>query len=113
MDHLVKLAEYVGEHYGLLSAYAIIISIAGLFANSLRHLLFMLSIMAGVYIVMFQSFNFKAKLWPFNLGGSLSDLHLPVQLTESQIDKIVAVIFVYIIGFTVYGLRGVVVPRSA
>jgi hypothetical protein len=113
MDHLVELAEYVGEHYGLLPAYAIIISIAGLFANSLRHLLFMLSIMAGIYIVMFQSFNLKTKLLPFDLGGSLSSLQLPVQLTESQLNKIVAVIFVYIIGFTVYGLRSLFASRSA
>ena len=108
MDQLVKLLEYVGEHFGLLPLYAIIISSAGLFATSRKHLLFMLSIMAGVYITMFQAFNLKEKLLPFDLR-----MELPLQLTENQINKIVAVIFVYIIGFTVYGLRGAFAPRNA
>ena len=77
MGDVMKLANYVGEHYGLLPAYAIIISMGAFIAASRKHLLFVLSIMAGVYVVMFQSFNLQAKLLPFDLSVLLAGHELP------------------------------------
>ena len=44
---VTDLLQDIGEHYGLLPVYALIVGWAGLQASSLRHLLSMLAIMAG------------------------------------------------------------------
>ena len=113
MGDVMKLAEYVGEHYGLLPAYAIIISMGAFTATSRKHLLFVLSIMAGVYVVMFQSFNLQAKLLPFDLSALLAGLELPFELTMDHVNKVAALIFVYVIGFAVYSLKRLAVPKEA
>ena len=113
MGDVTKLAEYVGEHYGLLPAYAIIISMGAFIATSRKHLLFILSIMAGVYVVMFQSFNLQAKLLPFDLSALLAGHELPFGLTMDHVNKVAALIFVYIIGFAVYSLKRLAVPKEA
>jgi hypothetical protein len=113
MGDLMKLVNYVGEHYGLLPAYAIVISTGGIMATSRKHLLFVLSIMAGVYAVMFQSFNLQAKLLPFDISTVMAVHELPFGLTVDHINKIAAFIFVYVIGFAVYGLKRAAVPKVA
>jgi hypothetical protein len=113
MGDAVKLANYVGEHYGLLPAYAIIISMGALMATSRKHLLFVLSIMAGVYVAMFQAFNLQAKLLPFDMSAFLAGHELPSGLTMDHVNKIAALIFVYVLGFSVYGLKRVAVPKEA
>jgi hypothetical protein len=113
VNEAVKLANYVGEHYGLLPAYAIVISMGALMATGIKHLLFMLSIMAGVYIAMFQAFNLQAKLLPFDVSPLLAGHALPAGVTMDHINKIAALIFVYAVGFAVYGLKRLAVPKEA
>lgn len=113
MDDAVKLASYVGEHYGLLPAYAIIITTAGIVASNRKHLLVMLSIMGGVYVTMFKSFNLQGKLLPFDILTLLPAHEPPFGLTLDQVNKIAALVFVYIIGFTVYGMKRLAFPKVA
>jgi hypothetical protein len=113
MNEVVQLATYVGEHFSLLPAYVIIISMGAFMAHSIKHLLFVLSIMAGVYITMFQAFNLQAKLLPFDVSALLAGHALPAGLTMDHVNKIAALVFVYIIGFAVYGLKRLVVPEEA
>lgn len=113
MDQMVNLAGYVGEHYGLLPAYAIIITIAALFANNKKHLLFMLSIMGGVYITMFKAFNLQGKLFTFDVMALLPNHELPAGLTLDHVNKIAALLFVYLVGFTVYGMKRLTFPKAA
>ena len=113
MNEAVKLANWVGANYGLLPAYAIIISMGAIIATSAKHLSFMLAIMAGVYVVMFQAFNLQAKLLPFDISGVLAGYPLPAGLSTDLFNKIAAIIFVYVIGFAVYGLKRLAVPKEA
>ena len=113
MNGIMKLVNYVGAHYGLLPAYAIVISMGAIMSISRKHLLFVLSVMAGVYVVMFQAFNLQAKLVPFDISGLLPVQHLPFDLTMDQVNKSAALVFVYVIGFAVYGLKRLAVPKEA
>jgi hypothetical protein len=113
MDEAVKLANWVAANYGLLPAYAIIISAGALMAHSLKHLSFMLGIMGGVYVVMFQTFNLQAKLLPFDLAHALAGYQLPAGISLDLLNKVVAFVFVYLIGYTVYGLKRAAVPAEA
>ena len=113
MDEAVKLANWVGTNYGLLPAYAIIITAGALAATSTKQLLFMLAIMAGVYVVMFQTFALQMKLLPIDIAGLLTAHGLPAGLSADLVNKIAAFIFVYVIGFTVYGLKRLAVPAEA
>jgi hypothetical protein len=113
MDEAVKLANWVATNYGLLPAYAIIISTGAIVATSTKQLLFMLSIMAGVYVVMFQTFSLQMKLLPIDIASMLSAHGLPASLSADLVNKIAAIIFVYVIGFTVYALKRLAVPAEA
>ncbi len=113
MNEAVNLASYIGEHYGLLPAYAIIISTGAFMSHSIKHLLFMLSIMAGVYITMFQAFNLQAKVLPFDASALLAGQTLPAGVTMDLVNKAAALVFVYILGFAVYGLKRLAVPKEA
>ncbi len=113
MNDVVKLANYVGEHYGLLPAYAIIISMGAFMAHSIKHLLLVLSIMGGVYVTMFQAFNLQAKVLPFDGSALLAGHTLPAGVTMDHVNKIAALVFVYIIGFAVYSLKRLAVPKEA
>lgn len=112
MDYVMELAKYVGEQYGLLPAYAIIITLGGFIATSRTHLLFILSIMGGVYVTMFKAFNLQGKLLPFDIMPWLPK-DLPFALTLEHVNMIAAFIFVYVIGFVAYGLKRLVVPAEA
>jgi hypothetical protein len=113
MNEALKLANWVGTNYGLLPAYAIVITMAALLANSTKHLLFMLSIMAGVYVTMFQAFSLQMKLLPIDFAALLSAQGLEAGVSADLVNKIAAFVFVYVIGFTVYGLKRVAVPAQA
>jgi hypothetical protein len=113
MDSFISVVNTIGEHYGLLPAYAIIISFGAIMSTSGKHLLFVLSIMAGVYVVMFQAFNLQGKLLPFDIAPLLPAQDLPLGLTMDIVNKIAAFIFVYVIGFAVYGLKRLAVPKTA
>jgi hypothetical protein len=113
MDEAVKLANWVGANYGLLPAYAIIISMGAIIATSTKHLLFMLSIMAGVYVVMFQTFSLQMKLLPVDIAALLTAQGVPAAFSADLVNKIAAIIFVYVIGFTIYGLKRLAVPAEA
>jgi hypothetical protein len=113
MNDVVKLASYAGEHYGLLPAYAIIISMGAFMSTSIKHLLLVLSIMGGVYVTMFKAFDLQAKVLPFDVSALLAGHTLPAGVTMDHVNKIAALVFVYIIGFAVYGLKRLAVPKEA
>jgi hypothetical protein len=113
MGDVVKSANYVGEHYGLLPVYAIIIAFAGIISANRKHLLVMLSIMGGVYVAMFKEFNLQGKLFSFDILTFLPTHEPPFGLTLDQVNKVAALVFVYVIGFTVYGVKRLAFPKEA
>src|SRR5262245_58297890 len=94
------------EQFGLLPLYAILIAIAGFGASRLNHLIFALRILSSGYITMFKAFNLKAQFGPI-------DITQYVPVTQDLGNMIVAVIFVYLIGFAAYGAKRMFMPQSA
>lgn len=95
---VTDLLEMIGERYGLLPVYALIVGWAGVQASSVRHLLTMLVIMTGVYAVMFKAFDLKQGLDVFGLQERLG-------LSADMANGLAAGVFVFAIGFAVYGLK--------
>jgi len=98
--------KFVAEQFGLVPLYAIIIAVAGFGAGGFKHLIFVLGILSGVYITMFKAFNLKAQFGPI-------DITQYVPVTQDVGNMIMAVIFVYTLGFVAYGAKRVFVPQNA
>lgn len=103
---LTDFLTAIGEQYGLLPVYALIVAWAGVQAGTLRQLLTMLSIMTGVYVVMFRAFDLKRDLDVFGLAERFN-------LHPDAANGIAAASFVFGLGFAVYGLKRLVVRRPA
>jgi len=99
------LLTQFGAEYGLLPVYALIIAFAGFSAHSLKHLLMMLGISSGVYITMFRAFDLKKDLDIFGLAGRFG-------LSHDAANGIAAAIYVFAIGFAIYGLKRLVVRNK-
>lgn len=96
-----------GEQFGLVPLYAVIIAFLGFSASNIKHLLMVLSILCGVYITMFQSFNLKAKF-------GFIDVTQFLPVSQDTGNMIVAAVFVYIVGFAAYGVkRALFAPKEA
>jgi hypothetical protein len=100
--------QVIGERFGLLPVYALVIGAAGFSASSLRHLLTVLVMLAGLYITMFQAFDLKQGLDVFGLAERFG-------LNADIGNGVVAVIYVFGIGVAVYGVKRMFVrkPRAA
>jgi hypothetical protein len=103
---MTDLMTAFAEQFGLLPLYAVIIAFGGFTATQFRNLITIMTIMSGVYITMFKAFNLGAQFGPINLAR-----YLPV--SQGVGNMISAVIFVYAIGFTAYGLKRLFVPQDA
>lgn len=90
--------QAIGERYGLLPVYALIIAAGGVQAASLRRLLPMLGILFSVYVVMFKAFDLKRDLDVFGLAEGFG-------LSADVANAIAAAIFVLVIGFAAYGVK--------
>ena len=97
--------ESIAEQYGLLPVYALIVAGGAWQAGSLRHLLTMLVIMTGIYAVMFKAFDLKQGLDVFGLAERLG-------LSGDAANGVAAAVFVFGLGFVVYGLKRLVVRRA-
>ena len=95
------LLTQFGAEYGLLPVYALIIAFAGFSAHSLKHLLMMLGISSGVYIAMFRAFDLKKDLDIFGLSDRFG-------LSHDTANGIAAGLYVFGIGFALYGLKRLV-----
>jgi len=95
---LASFFTLAAEQYGLVAVYALIISWAGLQAHSTRHLLMMLSIMAGVFVVMFKAFDLKRDIDVFGLADRLG-------LQPDFANAVAALLLTYVLGFAVYGAK--------
>jgi hypothetical protein len=94
-----------GAEYGLLPVYALIIGWAGFQASSLRHLLMMLGILSGVYIIMFRAFDLKKDLDVFGLSERFG-------LSHDTANGAAAGLYVFGIGFAAYGLKRLILRRK-
>lgn len=90
--------QFIAEQFGLVAVYALIIAWAGLQAHSVKHLLMMLSIMGGVFVVMFKAFDLKRDIDVLGLADRLG-LHPDVA------NAIAALLLTYVLGFAVYGVK--------
>lgn len=105
MDAMDFLTQF-GAEYGLLPVYALIIGWAGFQAGSLRHLLMVLGILTGVYITMFRAFDLKKDLDLFGLSERFG-------LGHDTANGVAAGLYVFGIGFAVYGLKRLVLRRKS
>ena len=105
MDATDILIQF-GAEYGLLPVYALIIGWAGFSAYSLKHLLMMLGILTGVYVTMFRAFDLKKDLDIFGLSERFG-------LSHDAANGVAAAIYVFGIGFAVYGLKRLVLRRKS
>ncbi|MDZ4775590.1 MAG: hypothetical protein SGJ23_02265 [Alphaproteobacteria bacterium] len=105
---LTDLFTLIAEKYGLLPVYALIVGFAGVTAGSVKQLLGMLAIMAGVYVTMFRAFNLGGDLDVFGFAERFN-LHPDV------VNGVSAALFVFGLGFAVYGVKRLIVrkPRDA
>jgi len=103
---MTDIMKVIAEQFGLVPLYALIIASAGFTAGSFKHLIFVLGILCGIYVTMFQAFNLKAQF------GAI-DITQYVPVTQDVGNMIVAGAFVYIIGFAAYGAKRMFVPQSA
>ena len=102
---LTDLFTLIAERYGLVPVYALIITAGAVQAGSVRQLLTILAIMAGVYAVMFKAFDLGRGFDVFGLAarfGSSADVA----------NGIAAAVFVFGLGFAVYGVKRLVVRRK-
>ena len=95
---VTEFLQAIGERYGLLPVYALIVAWGGFSAGSLRNLLFVLSIMTGVYVTMFKAFNLGADLDVFGLAERFG-------LSTDIANGLAAAAFVFGLGFAAYGLK--------
>lgn len=104
---LTDLFTLIAEKYGLLPVYALVVGWMGVQASSVRQLLTMLMIAAGVYVTMFRAFNLGTNLDVFRLADRFG-LHPDVA------NGVAAALFVFGLGFAVYGLKRLIVrkPRA-
>jgi hypothetical protein len=105
MDAMDLLTQF-GAEYGLLPVYALIIGWAGFSANSVRHLLMVLGILTGVYVTMFRAFDLKKDLDIFGLSEHFG-------LSHDAANGVAAALYVFGIGFAVYGLKRLALRRKA
>jgi hypothetical protein len=103
---VTEFLQAIGEQYGLLPVYALIVTWGGLQASSIRNLLFVLSIMVGVYATMFKAFDLKQGLDVFGLTERFA-LHSDVA------NGIAAAVFVFGLGFAAYGLKRVLMRKPS
>lgn len=96
----------IGERYGLLPVYALVVAWGALQASSVRQLLMMLGIMSGVYVTMFKAFNLGQG---FDVFGLAARFHLAPDVAKG----IAGAAFVFGLGFAVYGLKRLVVRKPA
>jgi hypothetical protein len=103
---VTDLFQAIGERYGLVPVYALIIAAGALSASNLRHLLMMLGIFAGLYVTLFRAFD---------LGRGFDVLNLAerFQLSADVANGLAAACFVFGLGFAVYGLKRLVVRKKA
>lgn len=101
---LNDLFQYIAENYGLLPVYALIVASAGVMAGSVKQLLGMLTIMAGVYVTMFRAFNLGADLDMFDFATRFN-------LHPNVANGVAGALFVYGLGFAVYGAKRLVVRK--
>ncbi len=103
---MTDLMKEFGAQFGLVPLYAVIIAYGGFTASNIRNLLFVLSIMCGVYITMFKAFNLKARFGMIDVTQ-----YLPVSSDTGNL--LVAAAFVYVIGFAAYGAKRMFTPQTA
>ena len=103
---MVELMKTIGEQCGLVPLYALIIAFGGFSASNVKHLIMVMGIMCGVYITMFKAFNLKAQFGPVDVTQ-----YLPVP--QDVGNMVVAVVFVYVIGFAAYGVKRAMFGRAA
>lgn len=103
---LNALLTLIAEKYGLLPVYALIVTFAGLTAGSVKQLLFMLGIMAGVYVTMFKAFNLGSGLDIFGLAARFN-------IHQDAANGIAAAVFVFGLGFAVFGVKRLFVRKPA
>jgi hypothetical protein len=96
----------IGERYGLLPVYALIVAAAGVMAGSLRQLLGMLTIMTGVYVVMFRAFDLRRDFDIFQLAERLG-------LNPDVADGLATAGFVFGLGLAVYALKRLFLRRRS
>lgn len=101
---LTDLFTLIAERYGLVPVYALIITAGAIQASSVRQLLPMLGIMLGVYAVMFKAFDLGRGVDVFGLAGRFG-------LGADAANGIAAAVFVFGLGFLVYGGKRLVVRR--
>jgi hypothetical protein len=102
---VTEFLQAIGERYGLLPVYALIIGFGGFTASSLRSLVFVLGIMLGVYVTMFRAFNLGAGVDVFELAARF-------QLSADVANGIAATIFVFGIGFAAFGLKRLLARKT-
>lgn len=103
---MMDLMKEIAAQFGVLPLYAVLIATGAFSAGSLRHLIMMMGLFCGLYITMFKTFNLGAQFGPANIGN-----YLPVSPDVGN--AISAVIFVYAIGFAVYGIKRLFVSQAA
>jgi hypothetical protein len=96
--------QLIAETYGLLPVYALIVAWMGFSASTVRQLLTMLMIAAGVYVTMFRAFNLGANLDVFHLAKRFG-------VHPDAANGVAAALFVFGLGFAVYGLKRLIVRR--
>lgn len=103
---VTDILQLIGERYGLLPVYALIVAFASATASSVRTLLVALTIMAGVYATMFKAFD-------LGHGFDVIGLQARFGLSADVANGIAAAVFVYGLGFAVYGAKRIFVQRRA
>ncbi len=103
---MTDVMQTIADQFGLVPLYALIIAFAGLTAGSLKHLIFVLGILSGVYITMFKTFDLRAQFGPV-------DITQYVPVSQDAGNMIVAVMLVYAVGFAAYGAKRAFVPQDA
>ena len=97
--------QFVAERYGLVPVYALIIAAGAVQAGSVRQLLTILSIMAGVYVVMFKAFDLGRGFDVFGLAARFG-------LSADAANGLAAAAFVFGLGFLVYSAKRLIVRRK-
>ena len=103
---LTDLFTLIAERYGLVPVYALIVTAGAIQAGSVRQLLTALAIMAGVYAVMFKAFDLGRGFDVFGLAARFG-------LSADVANGIAAGVFVFGLGFLVYGAKRLFVRRPA
>ena len=101
---LNDLFQLIAERFGLVPVYALIVAGGAVQAGSVRQLAPMLSIMLGVYAVMFKAFDLGRGFDKFGLAQRFG-------LSAEVANGLAAAVFVFGLGFLVYGAKRLVVRR--